>query len=393
MAFTPDVPFPKSAGDPIRSKDWNDLVNEAKRLDTAKVERAGDAITGGLTIAGALAVGKAAASAGSKVDVAGGDLRINDNNLVLRGGTDNNHGLGWFGLGKLFAGLNVDGPALYGNSGGVLGTTNGGQKAALAWDVNGRVGIGVVPTNFKLEVADRVRLRQGSADSAGMWFHQNTPNSDRAFVGMWNDDMVGFWGNQGIGWGLSMHTTTGNTGLRIAPHPSVGLYLNPGAANGQPAMPYGLYITSGATVYGLYVGSDSYVAGRIRDQKVRTWSSGNNQISNAVANSWVDMPNMSSNFTLSGNASVQVTAQINGVQMQGSTTLGCWWRLLVDGNEVERTRNEWNNNGWELRGIYMHHFVNLGAGSHTVSVQWYVQSGTVTCCWYNDVRRLSVIEL
>ena len=41
MPITPDLPFPKSAGDSIRSKDWNDLVNETKRLDTAKVDRAG----------------------------------------------------------------------------------------------------------------------------------------------------------------------------------------------------------------------------------------------------------------------------------------------------------------------------------------------------------------
>src|SRR5512141_1757638 len=56
MPITPDLPFPKSAGDAIRSKDWNDLVTETQRLDNAKVNRTGDAISGTLTIAGALGI-------------------------------------------------------------------------------------------------------------------------------------------------------------------------------------------------------------------------------------------------------------------------------------------------------------------------------------------------
>jgi hypothetical protein len=137
MAFTPDLPFPKSAGDSIKSKDWNDLVTETRRLDTAKVERAGDAITGSLSVAGALAVGKAIAAATAKLDVAG-SLSINDNTLYLRGGTDTNHGLAWYGGSKAFAGTAPDGPVLWGNAGGALGTSTGGaQKVALAWNSNG----------------------------------------------------------------------------------------------------------------------------------------------------------------------------------------------------------------------------------------------------------------
>ena len=60
MAFTPATPFPKSRGDIVRSTDWNDAINELLRLDTAKVNKAGDAMTGPLTIA---------AGAASPVDV------------------------------------------------------------------------------------------------------------------------------------------------------------------------------------------------------------------------------------------------------------------------------------------------------------------------------------
>lgn len=57
MAFTPDSPFPKSRGHVIKSKDWNDAITEVQRLDTAKVNKSGDNVTGSLTIAGNLGVG------------------------------------------------------------------------------------------------------------------------------------------------------------------------------------------------------------------------------------------------------------------------------------------------------------------------------------------------
>lgn len=50
---------------------------------------------------------------------------LNDNTLYLRKLTDGNHGLGHFGdYERYFAGKTFDGPALYGYSGGALGTAN-----------------------------------------------------------------------------------------------------------------------------------------------------------------------------------------------------------------------------------------------------------------------------
>lgn len=58
-------------------------------------------------------------------------------------GTASNYGLGWYGTDRLFNGTAVDGPVLYGNAGGALGSNaEGSQNTALRWDASGRVGIG-----------------------------------------------------------------------------------------------------------------------------------------------------------------------------------------------------------------------------------------------------------
>jgi hypothetical protein len=65
-----------------------------------------------------------------------GRLRMNDQNVYFRTGTDTYHGLGFFGSGSAngtFAGANVNGPVLWGNGGGALGIVNGTQAIAVLW--------------------------------------------------------------------------------------------------------------------------------------------------------------------------------------------------------------------------------------------------------------------
>ncbi len=60
---------------------------------------------------------------------------MNDMNIYLRNGSDINHGLGWYGSGKVFTGAeSIDGPVLYGYTGGALGTTASGQKTIMKWN-------------------------------------------------------------------------------------------------------------------------------------------------------------------------------------------------------------------------------------------------------------------
>jgi len=76
----------------------------------------------------------------------------------------------------------------------------------------GRVGIGTTAPGHLLDVAGRMRVREGGG-TAGIWFYQDTPAADRAFLGMYDDDTFGLYGNTVAGWSLFMDTTSGNVGI------------------------------------------------------------------------------------------------------------------------------------------------------------------------------------
>lgn len=108
-------------------------------------------VVGNLRVSGTVTPGSLAAGSVGSTAIANGsvtssklniDANVNmrDKDLSFRG--DVYHGLGWYGEGKRFAGANVDGPALYGNSGGALGTNASNvQKTALSWDSTGQVSV------------------------------------------------------------------------------------------------------------------------------------------------------------------------------------------------------------------------------------------------------------
>jgi hypothetical protein len=77
-----------------------------------------------------------------------GDASIGDHDLWFRWMGNTNHGVGYYGVGKAFGAAQPDGPVLYGNGGGALGTTGGGPKTALTWHADGNV---VVPGNLRVE--------------------------------------------------------------------------------------------------------------------------------------------------------------------------------------------------------------------------------------------------
>jgi len=79
----------------------------------------------------------------------------------------------------------------------------------------GAIGIGVNDPVFQLDIAGRIRIRNtGDGNtSAGLWFNKNFNTGSNAFIGNRDDSTVGFYGNDGIGWGLMMNTKTGRVGI------------------------------------------------------------------------------------------------------------------------------------------------------------------------------------
>jgi hypothetical protein len=359
MPIAPDAPFPKTAGHIVRSKDWNDLVVEVQRLDNAKVNRAGaDAIAGPLTIAGAL-------TANSTVTIAG-TLTVNSAATVF-GALSARSTLAVLGATTLSSTVAVTGATALAGALTVAGaaTLSSALSVAGALNVSGNVGVGVVGPGLKLEVSDRIRLRQGPNGDAGMWLFQTVPNADRAFIGMANNDEVGFFGAS-VGWGLRMHVISG----------------------------------------------DVLVAGRMRDAKVKAEAAGFNSIqvsSLSDTQSWSNIPNLSLTVVSpAGGAWFNLRFNMNGVQAEGVTQAHAEFRLLVDGGQWDFTVAEFHQNGWELRGIRLERIGFMPAGAHTILVQWGVHSPqahpqagvfipevrvTLTGCYYGDTRFLSAVEL
>jgi hypothetical protein len=95
------------------------------------------------------------------------DARLGDKTMFLRGGSDTNHGLGWFNTTKVFGGLTPDGPVLFGYAGGVLGTKdNSNERPVLRWTNTSRVAVGFLTPNTPL--AARLHVQSDNTNDLGL---------------------------------------------------------------------------------------------------------------------------------------------------------------------------------------------------------------------------------
>ena len=156
MPFTPAPPFPKSSGDNIRSTDWNELIAELIRLDTAKTNR-----TGGDTFSGPLTIG------GGRWDVNAteGDFRIGNDTFRMKIGV----ALGGGGAGD------VRMRAVGGTNRLMLG---GGDSDTLTIQ-NDQVGIGASVPQSKLDV-------RGFTRSLGVSVNDGTNSGVGRGVWLWS---------------------------------------------------------------------------------------------------------------------------------------------------------------------------------------------------------------
>jgi hypothetical protein len=175
MVFTPDAPFPKSRGHVIKSKDWNDAITELQRLDTAKVNKAGDNITGPLTIAGNVGVGTTTpenSEGWSKVlDVLGGahaKLSVRNSSIEARVMA---HG-GWWGApAGMVVGTNTAHSLSFGTN----------KATRMTIDTAGNVGIGLAAPQSRLHLRSLTAIDEGTT-GAGAWANFG---SNAFFDGTW----------------------------------------------------------------------------------------------------------------------------------------------------------------------------------------------------------------
>jgi hypothetical protein len=142
--------------------------------------------------------------------------------ILFKGGTDANHGIGWYGGAKGdrdaydlgFAATTVDGPVVYGFNGGALGSTSGGQKIALSWNGNGEVSV---------RGPLRGSLLFANATTPMMHiFASGTDNPDRPIISHSPNN---------TNWGLLYRDTADSMIFQGQGSPSVEINLTPFVAN------------------------------------------------------------------------------------------------------------------------------------------------------------------
>lgn len=117
--------------------------------------------------------------------------------ISLFGNNDTNYGLG---VQYSTLQIHTDGPS----SGIGFGYTQDAGFYERARIINnGELGMSLI---------GRLKLYAGT-NSAGLWLANSTTNA--SFVGLAGEELVGFYGATGTGWGLTMNTTNGNVGIGL----------------------------------------------------------------------------------------------------------------------------------------------------------------------------------
>ena len=145
--------------------------------------------------------------------------------VVLFDGNNNDHQ--YYGFGVNGAALRYQVDATGADHVFFAGTSNNSSIELMRIRGNGNVGIGAANPIYLLDINGRMRIRSGGSggNSAGIWLNDNANTQQLGFIGVTNDNHLGFFSNTaGVGFGLTMNTNNGFVGIQV-PVPQVPLHF------------------------------------------------------------------------------------------------------------------------------------------------------------------------
>jgi hypothetical protein len=225
----------------------------------------------------------------------------------------------------------------------------------------GHVGIGTGESaDYPLDVNGRIRLRKKGNASAGIYFNASN-GSEAGFVGMQDDNKIGFYGNGGAGWGFAMNLQNG--ALLINGSPGIfGQVLGSFGPDNPPA-----WTKVGTLMPSLFYGTS------------RTAS----LPSNPADRTWTDFAGASVALSLPGGRYRLVfSAEIEGSASSGATTYALAdIGIVVNGNHI----NLIGGPGVARFTVPNNQYRSLGLGAIVVDVdptnnctiQWQARNGGV----------------
>ncbi len=173
--------------------------------------------------------------------------------------------------------------------------------------INSRVGIGANNPAFILDVNGRMRIRHANGEEPGIWLNNNTNTGTPAFIGLQNNDQVGFFGANGAGWDLTMNVNNG------------ALSVNGNAGNSKQ-----LLMSNGATSAPAWTS-----AGNI----MQTYQSGTVSLLQITGNTVVDLANANQTITITVPSRLLIYSRANTWKVCLAGACASKWRLelFVDG--------------------------------------------------------------
>lgn len=260
-------------------------------------------------------------------------------------GTATNYGLGWYGTARLWAGTTaVDGPVLYGNAGGALGSNASGTKnTALLWNAAGQVGIGATgtfTTNSKLTLqgddnntAARQLIIRGQTDSNEAVYLGFDTTNNRATLQSYTSASAATGGS------LLLNPSGGNVSIGTT-SPVAKLTVEGSiSATGTGGYTFG---TGGDTDGGLFSPADGTLQFRTNgNEKVRIDSNGRVGIGTTNPNTALDVLGA---LSTSGMTYMAHDMAIYGTNTAGGAQEACFWPR--SGNA---TYLNYGSNGFNIR--------------------------------------------